>query len=171
MSIIPDKFRDKTYKGAEDWISTEFLAKHAMTPAVPGKKAEPDSPAVKAEPAKINVTALFDLAAANGVDAEHLRPGSENHGAAGRIKMTIANMLRSRAKKRGGLFDVNKKWHKAPAEFMVDKDGNPIEAVHDKDGNWLSGKAPAKPEKPAKVEAANTAEAPAKEEKRRKKAA
>jgi len=120
-SIIPDKYKGK-YKGAEDWLS-EFITEQAFDQA-----ADKEGKAV-GKPI-LNLEKLFNLAEANNINCSAYRKQADRPNAPGRLRMTIGNMLRSRAKKRLALYDTNKKIHKAPAEFL----GDITEAIETMDG-------------------------------------
>lgn len=83
---------------------------------------------------KIDVDRLFALAEANGVKTEHLEHHRDKKNGVGRLRMTIANSLRARARKRHGLYDLDGDVVDAPAEFIGDRpqvetiDGEKIKA-------------------------------------------
>lgn len=114
MSIINERYKGR-YKGASDWIG----------------QVMDDQCRVEGD---VSIELICQLAEANGCDVSKYKGLDPK--AAGRVRMTIGNMLRSRAFKRGGLYDVNGKPMTAPAEFMGDK--QPVEN--------LDGERLAKPE-------------------------
>jgi len=151
MSIMPDKFRSKDYKGAQDWL-TSFVdgqVKVAVTKTVTTKAEDGTETTSTVDTAKTTVSmdALFALGKVNNLNVDKYADQVENKNAPGRLRMTIGNMLRAAARKRHGLFDVNGEWHAAPDDFVGD-----AELKENRDGTKI-----------AKVKAAETAE-PAKED-------
>lgn len=147
-SIIDPKYRDK-YK-AEDY-QPDFVAQliddTALTRDDKGKSQG------------LNQSLMLDLAAKNGVpeaDLANLRASVGAKNAGGRIKMTVANMLRARAKRRHSLMTLDGKVLPVPAGFPVgDKTEND-------DGSKIVKEKPATPAaetktEPAKTEPAKTA--------------
>lgn len=126
-SIIGAKYRDG-YKGAEDWLSSTIDAnvrtpvmKTEVKTAEDGTKTE-----VEVETAKtaVDLSKLFALAIANHLDIEKYRGDVGKVNAAGRLRMTIGNMLRAKAKKRHGMFvlvEGGSEWVDAPADFYGDQ--------------------------------------------------
>lgn len=141
-SIIDPAYRERM-KGASDWIG-EVLEAAALTrgvgakpavEAVPGVAEEKDENGnvIRAAVAEVKGKAatkgqdvwdldkMFALAEANGIDTAKYESAKDHPSGVGRMRMTISNMLRSRAKKRHGLFDLNGNWLDAPASFEVDE--------------------------------------------------
>lgn len=136
MTIIDPKYKGK-YKGASDW--TGELINGQCVNTDDKKKG-------------LNLKDLFAMADNNGIDTVEWRKQEGQKNAPGRLRMTIGNQLRAIAKKRGGLFGADEKWHQADPAFM---DG--AEPVEDRKGNSLKPKA----EKTEKTEA-KAADKPAK---------
>lgn len=141
-SIIDPKYRDK-YKGASDWLK-EFVDGQVNV-AVTKEKTTTDEEGnktvevVETSQTRIDMDKLFDLAAANGIDARG-RYGDqvERKNAPGRLRMTIGNMLRAAARKRHGLYGVDGEWVEASSEFVAghEKTQNP-------DGSKIAKEKPA----------------------------
>lgn len=98
-SIIPDKYKGK-YKGSSDWLG-EFI----------------DDQCQLADNKGLDVEALFTLAEKNHIDVDKFRGDIDKKNAPGRLRMTIGNMLRSRARKRGGLYNNSGDWIDADESF------------------------------------------------------
>lgn len=143
MSIIDEKYKGK-YKGASDWAGLQL--------------EEQCYDAQEKGPAIPNLNKMIKLAKANKMDKDKLAEMEARSGAAnaiGNIRMAIGNMLRAAAKRRFGLYDLAGEWVKAPKDFLVDGDGQPLEkATEDHDGN--------KVDKPAAKAKAKEVAAPAK---------
>ena len=101
-SMIPEGYKGK-YKGASDWLG-EFIDDICVD--------DKDG---------LNLDRLLDLAAKNGADVDKFRGDVGKKNAPGRLRMTIGNMLRSRARKRHGLFNLNGDWVEATDEFIEDR--------------------------------------------------
>lgn len=164
-SIIDPAYRDRM-KGASDWIGN-FLEAAALDKGVGAKAAVEAVEEVKDADGKVITEAvkgraatkgkdvwdldkMFALAEANGVDTAKYESAKDHPSGVGRMRMTISNMLRSRARKRHGLFDILGNWHDAPADFV---DGH--DRVEERDGTKI---AKAKPEAKADGEAQGDAE-------------
>lgn len=65
----------------------------------------------------LNVDAVCDLGEANGMPCETLRSQKDRRNAPGRIRMSVVNGLRARARKRFGIYDLHGEWVDAPEEF------------------------------------------------------
>lgn len=159
---IVDPSRRADMKGARDWVGT-LMEENALTkgvgakPAVEGVEGVEEvkdeagnviSAAVaevKAKPATKgkdvwDLDKMFLLAERNGIDTTHATfTGIKDTNNVGRGRMTISNMLRARAKKRHGLFDVAGEWNEAPADFLGD-----AERVEERDGTKIPKAKPAK---------------------------
>lgn len=164
---IVDPERRKDMKGARDWIG-KFLEDHALTtgvgakPAVEAVEEQRDDEgnviveAVKGRPATKgkdvwDLDAMFLLAERNGIDTSHKTfVGIREANAIGRARMTLHNMLKSRAKKRHGLFGIEGNWVDLPADEL-EALGNP-ERVEERDGTKIP-KVKAAKEEPADEEA------------------
>lgn len=162
---IVDPERRKDMKGASDWTG-RFMEDAALTKGVGAKPAVDEvkevkdadgkviTAAVAAKPATSgksvwDLDAMLLLAERNGIDTSHATfVGIREANAIGRARMTLHNMLKSRAKKRHGLFDIEGNWVDLPAadlEFL----GNP-ERTEERDGTKIPKvKAAAKTDEPA----------------------
>tara|TARA_R110000764_G_scaffold15247_1_gene43391 strand:+ start:87 stop:587 length:501 start_codon:yes stop_codon:yes gene_type:complete len=121
-SIIGEKYRGK-YTGAGDWLAG-MVDGQVQTPEFKDKTVKDEdgnetTTSVATGQKPVDLTKLFALAAANGIDAE-TRYGDqiERPNATGRLRMTIGNMLRARARKRHGLNDIEGNFVKADADFV-----------------------------------------------------
>jgi len=137
-SIIADKY-GKGYTGANDWLAgfIDGQVKEAVTreKTVTDDEGNKTTETVELKRKTLNVDKLFDLAAANGIDARAAYGDQlDRPNAAGRLRMTIGNKLRSAAKHRHGLYDIDGDWAEAPVEFIGDHaktqnpDGSKIQA-------------------------------------------
>jgi len=103
-SIVPAKYSGK-YKGAGDQVA-EFINK-----------------ACSGTDGKFQFEAFFELCKINGIDEAKVKHYSDQvfvenrHGAKGRARMTLGNMLRSLAGKNGGLLGLDKE----KVELVVEK--------------------------------------------------
>lgn len=132
-SIVDPKY--KNMRGASDWVG-ELLEREAK---VETKAAVAAVAEVKDADGKVITKAKRAVAAQSRFDVNRLFIVAENNGVdttkytgapASRMRMTISNLLRARAKRRGGLFDGNGKWLDAPAgyadEITETRDGQKI---------------------------------------------
>lgn len=94
-NMIGDKYRNK-YKGASDWIGIVIESQCVVS------TEDNKTP-------RLDLERLFKLAEVNFIDVHLHRRTADNKNAPGRLRMTIGNMLRSRAKRRGGLLDLDGK--------------------------------------------------------------
>lgn len=124
VNFMPERYRDK-YRGDQDWLGN-FINANCRKVLEEGKAAQ------------LCLDSLMILAEVNAVDAKDVsywRKQFNKPGAPGRIRMTIGNMLRARAKRRHGLLDLEGNWVEADAEFIGDarrteeSDGSPSEEV------------------------------------------
>jgi len=104
-NMIGDKYRNK-YKGAADWIGVVIEKQCVVT------TEENKTP-------RLDLDKLFALAEANYVDVSLHRRTADNKNAPGRLRMTIGNMLRSRAKRRGGLLAIDGSVLRPEGDFEV----------------------------------------------------
>lgn len=147
MTIMPEKFRNKDYKGAQDWVKSfidgEVL--QAVTKEVTTKNEDGTETTETVETSKTSVDLgkLFALAEANHFNVEKYKADVEKKNAPGRIRMTVGNMLRAAARKRHGLYDATGEWNEAPADFIRD-----AELKEHRDGTKI---AKAKPEPEAEA--------------------
>lgn len=142
MSMMPEKFRDKNYKGAQDWLSAFIdervkttVMKTVTTKAEDGTETSEQVPTNRTS---IDMDALFSLGKANHLNVDKYADQVENKNAPGRLRMTIGNMLRAAARKRHGLFDAGGEWHAASAEFLGD-----AELKENRDGTKIAKAKPA----------------------------
>lgn len=147
-SIVDPKYREK-YK-TPDWlgslingvVSTEVEKTRKVDT---GKTDKEDKPIMKDEKYKVagpvDIDKLFALAEENGLAerVEKYKDQRDNHGFAGRFRMTVRNMLQARARKAHGLY-INGKWVKADAEWLEAKDA-PEAPTHNRDGEKIAKKA------------------------------
>lgn len=147
-SIIADKYRDG-YKGAEDWLS-EFIDGQVKKPVMKTKTIKDDDGNETTEEyatkqTRVDLEALFTLADQNSLDARaRYADQVDRKNAAGRLRMTIGNMLRAAARHRHGLFDVEGEWNDAPEGFLGDHP-----KTQERDGTKI---VPPKPEADAETE-------------------
>lgn len=181
---IVDPSRRADMKGASDWVG-HFMEAGALTKGVgakPAVEAVEGVDEVKDEAGNVIVAAvaevkgkaatkgkdvwdldkMFLLAERNGIDTTHATfTGIRDTGNVGRARMTISNMLRSRGRKRHGLFDIDGNWADAPADFIGD-----AEKVETPEGVKIPKAKPAKEaegETEAQTEGAEAEEAAAEE--------
>ncbi len=135
MSIIDPKYRGK-YRGTSDWLTSfvdaqvkEVVTKQVTTTAEDGTKTVET---VDTKNTRINLDSLFALAKANNLNVDKYADQVDRPNAAGRLRMTIGNMLRSAAKKRHGLYNIAGEWNDADAEFIGD-----AEKTHNADGSKI----------------------------------
>lgn len=167
---IVDPERRKDMKGARDWVGA-FMEAQALTKGVGAREAVQ---AVEAQPEEVDADGnvireavaevkgkaatkgkdvwdldlMFLLAERNGIDTSHATfVGIRSANAIGRARMTLHNMLKSRAKKRHGLFDIPGEWNDLDAEQLAEL-GDP-ERVEERDGTKIPKAKPAKDDAPA----------------------
>ena len=119
-SIIPGKYAAAYKERGADWLG-EMIA-HECNVTVEGTDKKKASTGLE-------LNKLFDLGKANSVDTSKYHDQVDRPNAIGRLRMTIGNMLRARAKRRHGMFNIAGKWHNAPADWLklVGADENPSE--------------------------------------------
>ena len=161
-SIIDPKYAAAYKDKPKDWLST-FVDENATDEATKEKKTKVeetdengdvvndkdgnpvmvDGPVetVKTGKRSVNLDKLFALAKANHIDTAKYEEQADRPNAPGRLRMTIGNMLRARAKARHGLFDVEGEWHEASEEFL---DG--AERTQERDGTKIAKAKPAEAE-------------------------
>lgn len=105
MNMMNEKYRNK-YKGASDWIGA-FVGEQCTSQTDDNQTPH------------LDLEKLFTLAEQNGIETGSYRGQADNKNAPGRLRMTIGNMLRARAKRRHGLLDINGKEVTPPAEFEL----------------------------------------------------
>jgi hypothetical protein len=157
-NFINEKYQGK-YRGASDWIG-ELIDAECLVEDKDGNVS-------------LDLKALFALAKANGIDTAKYKAQAEQPHATGRLRMTLGNALRARARRRHGLLTADgtrkkltdPKSIEAPPEPIEKIDGTPIEGAKKAPAKKGAKKAPAK--KAAKKAPAKKAAA----KKSRKKAA
>ena len=136
-SIVPEKYREK-YRGPGDWVKqfingivNEAKTKEVDVKDEDGKVTGTETKTLKAT--TTNLDKLFALAEVNGLDVDKYKGDVGKKNAAGRLRMTIGNMLRAAARKRHGLNGLDGEWYDADAEFLEGvgdatetRDGEPI---------------------------------------------
>lgn len=157
-SIIDPKYRDR-YRNRELGWFDHFMNDNVMvatsrTKTVKDAEGNTTTEEVPGKPA-IDMDKLFELAGANGVDAKGKYGDQiDAKNAAGRLRMTVGNMLRARAKARHGLYNVAGEWVEADEAFL---DG--AERTQERDGTKIPKAKPAKEAEAATEEAEESAEA------------
>lgn len=131
-SIVPEKYRGK-YKGASDWIG-EFMEGQAKSAAVPAEKDKEGKVTKKAVPAAWIVAKIMKLGEINGIDTSKYGEVTDEN--TGRMRMTIGNGLRARAKRRHGLKGIDGTFVKAPKPFL-ESIGAPEKPTEDNDGKVI----------------------------------
>lgn len=125
-SIIDPKYKD-SMKGATDFVG-EMMEEAALETGIGAKEAveevkdEEGNVTTKGQAAtkgksQWDLDKLFDLADSNGIDTSKYREGEYSGSYIGRMRMTISNMLRARARKRGGLYNLDGEIVGAPDDF------------------------------------------------------
>lgn len=127
-SIIGGDYAKKYRERGADWIG-ELIDKQCV--------AQDD----KGKPTGLVIEDLFGLAEVNGIDVTKYRTQVDRPNAVGRLRMTIGNMLRARAKRRHGLYATDQKWVKAPKEFLESIDA-PEKPTEQKDGTKIVAPKP-----------------------------
>lgn len=122
--FMPEQYRDR-YRGNPDWIGS-FIDDNCRKVLEEGKAA------------RLCMDSLLTLAEKNGVPAESVadwRGQVDRPGAPGRLRMTVGNALRARAKRRHGLIDLDGNFVDADPEFIGDAkktekpDGSPSDEI------------------------------------------
>lgn len=133
--IIDPKYREAMANRDPDWVS-QHIAKHASD----GEDG-------------VTSKRVIELAKANQLNQESLDQLRKTDANAGRVRMTIGNMLRAAARQRHGLFGTDGKFYKAdPAFLKSGKFPAPSEPTHDREGTKFA-KAKAAPAKAASKKA------------------
>jgi hypothetical protein len=143
-SIVNPEYAGK-YRGASDFIGEliEEQCKVEITETTKSGKEKTRQ--------VFDVDWMLNLAKKNNIDVTKLEKGKENANAAGRIRMSVGNMLRARAMRRHALYDLSGEVRAAPKEFL-EYYGAPTKPTEDVDGNNI---------KPKKSEQKETASAEA----------
>jgi hypothetical protein len=157
-SIVNPKYKD-AYKdpAKKDWLA-KFLDDNAsLTRDKKITEGDGDGKVTKTVqvPDGVDTDALFAIAKKNGIDTAKYEAQAGSHGFAGRIRMTIGNMLRRVAKQRHGIMNAGGAFVSAPRDFLdkVDAGDKP---THNQDGSKIVAPKAAEPEA-AKEPAADTA--------------
>jgi len=123
MSIVDEAYRER-YRGEGDWFKQLVDAECYYSVIKTTEEIQEDGTVKTIEKTtakrRLDVERLFDLATENGIEEERLTKFREIVGtntSEGRIRMSVGNMLRAKAKKEGGL-KVNGTFVKAPEEFL-----------------------------------------------------
>ena len=131
-SIENEKYKGK-YKGKDrDWLAN-FIDGEVVVDGIPAHEG-------KTAPKYVSVERLLALGEINGVDVSKIAVGTGNS-VAGRVRMTIGNSLRARAKRRHGLLNIAGSFVQAPTEFIGDS-----LLVEKPDGTKIPGPVAAKAE-------------------------
>lgn len=123
-SIINEKYRDRYKPENRDWLA-KFIDDQCTSPVTKEKTVKDEdgnetTEVVELKRRVLDLEALFDLAEANHIPArEKYADQADRKNAPGRLRMTIGNMLRAAARKRGGLFDNDGEWNEAGDGFEV----------------------------------------------------
>jgi hypothetical protein len=110
-SIIDPKYAKK-YRGETDFIGdliTEQCQVEETTETKSGKEKTTR---------RLDVDRMLELAVRNGANVDKLQAGKDSPNAPGRIRMSVGNMLRARAIKRHGLYNLQGEVVNAPREFL-----------------------------------------------------
>lgn len=137
-NMMDEKYRGR-YKGGSDWIGKVINDQCVVT------DDEGKNP-------KLDLDKLFALAEVNGLSVENHRATADQTNAPGRLRMTIGNMLRGKAKKRHGLYAIDKTELVPDSDFAV----NP-ERSEDLDGNELETESKRKKREEKEAKAAEVA--------------
>jgi len=154
-SIVDPKYRDK-YKTNKDWLAAliddNCVVANTKVKKTKNEDGSETEETVTLKSTSIDLDALFALAEANAIDVAKYKTQIDTHGAPGRLRMTIGNMLRSAAKKRHGLYVLDKagdkSWVDADAAFIGD-----AEKTHNPDGSKIAKKKADAEPAPEEVEA------------------
>lgn len=166
-SIINPKYRDGRYKAEnQDWLGklvgekvTTFTDRERKVPVEGGEEGAFKTVTEKV-PDGVNEDAVFKLGRENGLNLDKYEAQRGSHGFAGRIRMTVRNMLQAEAKRRHGIV-VDGKFVSAPADWLTAK-GAPASPTHDQKGVKIPKPATPKAEKPAAADKAPAKDAPKK---------
>lgn len=172
MSIVDPKYREAAKGKTKDWLASA-LDTHATKMkevtkkvAVEGSDPPKFTETKEQKPDGVDVDKLFVIAKMNNVAADKIatyEAQRENHGFAGRLRMTLSNILRRMAKERHGLYFPGAKgapeWTSAPKDFLENLSAGEA-PTHQKDGTKI---VVAKPAPAAKEDAKPAAAAPAKD--------
>lgn len=138
-SIVNPKYRGIYTKDKRDWLAL-FIDEHctAMKDVKRTEKTEDGATATKTVqvPDGVDVDKVFALARINHLDVDKYEDQRGSHGFAGRLRMTVRNMLQTVAKQRHGLNGPDGKFVSAPAEWLASKDA-PATATHKPDGTKI----------------------------------
>lgn len=140
-SIVDPKYREAYKQRGPDWLGQLIIG--VAQPTVDKTVSVPDGEGgrktvKKKAPSDVDIKALFGLAKENGLDIAKYKAQEGSHGFAGRMRMTIRNMLQAVAKQRHGIY-VGGTFKKAPAEWLTEKKA-PESPTHTKDGEKIAKK-------------------------------
>ena len=110
-SIIDPKYAQR-YRGSKDFIG-EFIDDQCREEHTEYTKSGKEKTV-----RHMSVNLMLDLAERNGANVGALRNQTDRPNAAGRIRMSVGNMLRARALKRHGLYNLDGDVVGAPREFL-----------------------------------------------------
>lgn len=148
-SIINSKYRDGRYKAEnQDWLG-KLVGEKCTTFTDREKTVKTDDEGGTKKVTEkvadgVDVDAVFKLGRENGLNLDKYDAQRGSHGFAGRIRMTVRNMLQAEAKRRHGLV-VDGKFVSAPADWLAAK-GAPDKPTHNQKGEKIATPKPAKAE-------------------------
>jgi hypothetical protein len=161
-SIIGSKYRDGRYKAEnQDWLGklvgskTTLMTDKDRKVAIEGGEAGAFKTITEKVADGVDVNAVFKLGRENGLNLDKYEEQRGSHGFAGRIRMTVRNMLQAEAKRRHGLV-VDGKFVNAPADWLEAKNA-PAAPTHNPKGEKIAVPKPPKAEKPAEAPAKDAA--------------
>lgn len=139
-SIISEKYAGRGKE--KDWLG-RFIDDQAVSPVTREKTVKNDdgtetTEAVATSKTTLDLDRLFALCSANHIDTSKMEEQRGRPNAPGRIRMTLGNSLRAAARKRHGLFDIDREWRAAPGEWL---NGAPLK--ENPDGTKVVVDAPA----------------------------
>lgn len=123
-SIIDPKYRDKYKPENRDWlalfIDEQCTVKQTKEVAVKDEEGNDtgETETVELKKSTLVLDDLFALADQNGIDTAKYEEQAGRPNAPGRLRMTLGNMLRARAMKRHGLFNIEGGWVAADDAFI-----------------------------------------------------
>lgn len=110
-NIVDPKYARKYRSSPPDWVG-EQITKFCV-----------------GEDGKLDVEALFTFAEVNGCDVTKFKEQTDRPHATGRLRMTVGNMLRARARKRHALKNPAGNRIKPTAEFLESAPAEPVETL------------------------------------------
>ena len=148
-SIINAKYRDGRYKAEnQDWLG-KLVGEKCTTYSDRERTVKTDDEGGTKKVTEkvadgVDVDAVFKLGRENGLNLDKYDAQRGSHGFAGRIRMTVRNMLQAEAKRRHGLV-VDGKFVSAPADWLASK-GAPEKPTHNQKGEKIATPKPPKAE-------------------------